>query len=790
MASTTANTAPCEAATADKILNGSTFPHDDEKDDHERNIDHDDNDDNDDDDAIIAAFTSVDFTGVNFEDTPPSSKEEEEEDNEKVIVNISDDDHSSKKTELQQQQQQQQLLSWEEDVAFHDFGWLKQSRSDDANHDSTSHDVHALGRDIATGKYVNVLKNSNVAKQLFQQQQQQQQPDDEDISYTASEASRNRIIGISDCISNRVQKMIEHKGGGAEDSVLGCMLQLEFLAIAALCLYLQANYTGPSLRPEHHPNTSTSTSTSMMNDLLDGINPHACFLDAKNAVTVSSSSSNDNDNDKTATPRTTNQNHHSKRDDRDFHNLVLSELAVDGEWPCPICQVPYFLLLARCILSALVNYQKNNDHKQSDKLQPKAVYHWHARALLAQYRLLQVSHAGDCVTLCQAMDQALDRCTTLYCPGALENDDEENDNDDDKNSSKNNSTINVRAATVLLERGLTEFHLNRSSNYNSGECIQSPLHYIRLAQRYAGLHVSVTGAMGKRTKFQQQATAQMLVRTTKTAASNKEDTPVEDDDNEEVEEENEEKNVASAAYRTAGTVTDKKSLLVQHAEDEILLERIKFEDDEENDENQNNKNDLFLSPLDQCILLALCLNVKEINPTISQHDGGLTGEEMGAYLARVLDHYHEQQQQQQQNVKSNTSKEASVDWMIYATALLERSWLEFERSHAKERALLQLQALLDQHTNRLTITQSTMASVDTESAPVQKRVQNIHSIIYPPQWSLMDDLATRYATMGLVTTAAEIYTEIEVGRCGGMLRTCRQAALGARNCRRAIAAGT
>ena len=44
---------------------------------------------------------------------------------------------------------------------------------------------------------------------------------------------------------------------------------------------------------------------------------------------------------------------------------------------------------------------------------------------------------------------------------------------------------------------------------------------------------------------------------------------------------------------------------------------------------------------------------------------------------------------------------------IYSTALLQRAWAEFERSHARDRAALQLQALLDQHTTKLTYTQST-----------------------------------------------------------------------------------
>jgi tetratricopeptide (TPR) repeat protein len=172
-----------------------------------------------------------------------------------------------------------------------------------------------------------------------------------------------------------------------------------------------------------------------------------------------------------------------------------------------------------------------------------------------------------------------------------------------------------------------------------------------------------------------------------------------------------------------------KSQMIEHEEEGILLERIKFDDEKENNVTR-------LSILDQSILLSLCLDVKNNNPA-----DGLTAEQMGAYLARVLDH--------------------NDDWMIYSTALLERAWLECERTHGRERAILQIQALADQHTNRLTITQSTFESIE-DSAPPHERLQNLHSIVYPPRWVILRDLAERYAKIGIVTSAAELFEEVEL----------------------------
>jgi hypothetical protein len=48
-------------------------------------------------------------------------------------------------------------------------------------------------------------------------------------------------------------------------------------------------------------------------------------------------------------------------------------------------------------------------------------------------------------------------------------------------------------------------------------------------------------------------------------------------------------------------------------------------------------------------------------------------------------------------------------------------------------------------------------------------VQYVHSIVYPPQWELKRDLAERYARIGVVGSAAEIFTELgmwdEVVQC-------------------------
>lgn len=106
--------------------------------------------------------------------------------------------------------------------------------------------------------------------------------------------------------------------------------------------------------------------------------------------------------------------------------------------------------------------------------------------------------------------------------------------------------------------------------------------------------------------------------------------------------------------------------------------------------------------------------------------------------------------------------QVSKNWMIHSTGLLERSWLEFEKRRTADRAMLQIQALLDQHTTKLTIMQSTYKSIHEESAPVQVRLAYLNSIVYPSQYELKRDLAQRYLSCHVVVSALGYFRELEM----------------------------
>ena len=520
----------------------------------------------------------------------------------------------------------------------------------------------------------------------------------------------DELLQFDDCnqlngdipVSQRIRRMVMKYC----TSTLKCV-EVELVAIAALNLFLQVNYTGPSL---HHGGVARPGKEDPIK-AMSNINPHRIFASHLNVSQKSGTEA--------MVKNKTDQNE-QKIDgkieeppiDMPFQNAVLSELSVDGEWPCPVCKYPYFLLLARSILLTLAEPNKPDWSYSFAKVNTKAASNdqivlrkgssskfffsspskvfvsntlhlsssqlWSARAAVAHIRLLQADEPST-LNMWNEVKDMFEVCRAKFC-----------DNEKCKDESDRQ-----RASKVLVEYGLAEHHFD--VNKKGKPLFEEALHF-------ANLDVQVTGAEGRRTKYQQKATAQMLVRAKPTIENKKNE--------------------------SADSKEQIKKQFVDHQDETILLEKIKYVEEKDNAHFE-------LSILQQTILLALCLDVKNKNPM-----DGLTAEEMGAFLERVLQQHD--------------------DWMVYATGLLERAWLECERNHTRERAILQIQALVDQHSNRLTLTQSTFQAAVEDSAPPQERLRHIHYIVYPPRWSALCDLAERYAKMGIVTTAAEMFEEIEL----------------------------
>jgi len=238
---------------------------------------------------------------------------------------------------------------------------------------------------------------------------------------------------------------------------------------------------------------------------------------------------------------------------------------------------------------------------------------------------------------------------------------------------------------------------------------KSAAEYFIKAARATNLQYELTGALGKRTKFQQVDISQLVLLA---ESRLKDDRPTDN-------------GTTSEIQKPSPALVLPKTFSLN---DDTLLEQTEFTSSQPAsfDLHLHHINPQYqppLHPVDQSILLSLCLNVKNTSPS-----HGLTSEQMAPYIARVLSHPR--------------------NWSIHTVALLLRSRLESSRTRTVERSTLQLQALIDQ--------------MPTSDSTLSERLQYFHSIPLPNRWKLEKELALRFANLGVVKSALEIFQRLEM----------------------------
>lgn len=293
------------------------------------------------------------------------------------------------------------------------------------------------------------------------------------------------------------------------------------------------------------------------------------------------------------------------------------------------------------------------------------------------------------------------------------------------------------------------------------------------AAELSGFAYALSGALGKRTRFQEKSTSQLVV-----LARSKDQ-------------------VEADAGETQLGAPEELPL-----NDDTLLEKIDYSKDNEGlngeqDGDHDSKSQLpaalrdlapdeqpQLSPLDQIILLTEATLKDAFSPADT-----LTSEEILPFAVRVIG-------------------DKSTNWQIYTQALLVRSRIEMHRSRTVERGVLQMQAMVDQvvvdttedkktggkaeedrgdvPTIALTgpdahdATQPTRdreeaapmddakpksffpAAKPAESAPAHVRLEYIHTLSSPPRWHLESELAYAWTGVGSLVSALEIFKRLKL----------------------------
>lgn len=249
-------------------------------------------------------------------------------------------------------------------------------------------------------------------------------------------------------------------------------------------------------------------------------------------------------------------------------------------------------------------------------------------------------------------------------------------------------------AAIHLELGLLHYHLGQEKQANQA---------FLDAARASGLEYELTGALGKRTKFQTEMYSQLVLL----AESRQRDG----------------EQTSSETPKESSKIPQSLQLNDDTLLEETMFTKVNHEEGSGRLSHLDSTNQPPLHPLDQALLLSLCLAQSNSSPS-----HGLTQQQMVPFVARVITHPR--------------------NWSVHTTALLLRSRLEANRSRTVERSTFQLAALIDQ-----------MPTADSEPS---ERLQYFHELPLPAKWEMERELAKRYLSLGVVRSALEIFTRLEM----------------------------
>ncbi|PBP15664.1 TPR domain-containing protein [Diplocarpon rosae] len=264
---------------------------------------------------------------------------------------------------------------------------------------------------------------------------------------------------------------------------------------------------------------------------------------------------------------------------------------------------------------------------------------------------------------------------------------------------------------------------------------------VERAKTVSGFRYALSGALGKRTKFQQNDLSQLVVF----AKSSDTEYPSTD-------------TLASALEGSKIATEDSTKPEALPLNDDTLLETIEFVADKVDasslppalaDLSPNAQPQL--KPLDQITLLTEA-TIKDTFLPLDQ----LNREEVLPYALRVL-------------------ADRPTNWQIYTQALLVRSRIESHRSRTQERSILQLQVIVDQiiadtqdepssdhGVPEIRVSQFLPRAKASESAPITERLKYIYPLNTPTRWELESELAYAWSSAGSFVSALEIFKRLHL----------------------------
>ncbi|WVQ98961.1 hypothetical protein IAU59_006093 [Kwoniella sp. CBS 9459] len=359
----------------------------------------------------------------------------------------------------------------------------------------------------------------------------------------------------------------------------------------------------------------------------------------------------------------------------DLNNAAIPLLTLKGEPAYHLASQPVLLLLARRLFLSL-----------SSSLVLKTLPLW-----LLRLQIVHIALLDEPVSLEQEVLASIDELLTD--PAVADDQD--------------------LVATIHLELGLLHHALSQEKQANQE---------FLTASKASGLEFELTGALGKRTKYQVAAHSQLVLLAESRKRQGDEKNAVKGDEAQDQEQQHGKQTGKSALPETLAL------------NDDTLLEETEFTKVTRDNSASGSASTSRLShldpasqpplhPLDQSLLLSLCLSQHNNSPS-----SGLTGQQMMPFLVRVISHPR--------------------NWSVHTTGLLLRSRLESTRSRTVERSTLQLLALIEQ--------------MPTSDSSTTERLKYFHQLPLPSKWEMERELAKRYLSLGVTRSALEIFTRLEM----------------------------
>ncbi|XP_032409683.1 tetratricopeptide repeat protein 27 [Xiphophorus hellerii] len=289
----------------------------------------------------------------------------------------------------------------------------------------------------------------------------------------------------------------------------------------------------------------------------------------------------------------------SSRSPQLLTEATLSSLLLDGESVYSLVVNPFLLLLARVILT-----------KCAAKMERLQLLPWWTLRYINLHQQILEARSPQLLSLAHC---CMDR--VLKCQSAL--------------SDQRSLAIQFHLECAYIS--LTYYEYGSSKEH------------INTAKELSGLHINMTGALGKRTRFQEKFLAQLLLEVKRQEGKEEADQRVSE---------------------TSPTPTPQASLPKDyHLDDDTLLDRITLAEP-----------DLYqlpdLSAEEQALVLGVCTDFQKNNPVHK-----LTAEELLAFTSCILSQ--------------------PKFWSVEVTALCLRTKLERGRTRYVERAMMQTQAIVD-----------------------------------------------------------------------------------------------